>query len=61
MATAPRKFIVTKADGTVKKVTAHRMERDGSGTRLYDAEGEMVASYFDGEVRNCEREDLVSD
>jgi hypothetical protein len=60
MATATRKFVVRMADGTTKKITAHRMERDGAGTRLYDAEGEMVASYYDGEVRNCEREDLVS-
>ncbi|NGN44996.1 hypothetical protein G6N74_28470 [Mesorhizobium sp. CGMCC 1.15528] len=60
MTTTPRKFVVTMSDGTTKKINAHRMERDGSGTRLYDAEGEMVASYYDGEVKNCEREDLVS-
>lgn len=61
MTDAPRRFIVSMTDGTTKKIKAHKMQRDGSGTRLFDDEGEMIASWQDGQVKDCMREDLIEE
>lgn len=34
----------------VASIEAHRMERDGSGTRFFDENGDTVAAFGDGEI-----------
>lgn len=52
MATAKAKsFKITFRDGTEPiTVTAEKFVTDGSGTRLFDANGDTVASFSDGLV-----------
>ena len=40
-------------DGSAELVEAANFTQDGSGLRLYDAEGNMVGSYRDGEYSRC--------
>lgn len=42
------KFNVTRRVGGSAEIEAHRYEKDGSGTRFYDADGGVIASFEDG-------------
>ena len=41
-------FVLTRRDGKTARFSAERFVQDGSGTRFYDAEGNVVASFADG-------------
>lgn len=38
-------------DGSFAEFDASRFENDGSGTRFYGDDGQLIASFYDGEVR----------
>lgn len=44
------KFSVTRRVGGTAEIEAHRYEKDGSGTRFYDADGGTIASFEDGVI-----------
>lgn len=44
-------YTVHFRDGSTATITADHFEADGSGTRFFDAEGGLVASFYDGEAR----------
>ena len=49
-------YKVTFADGSSETLDdATRMEQDGSGLRLFDEDGGMVASYRDGQYARCSK------
>lgn len=45
-----KEYRVTLKSGQYVIVPAARFESDGSGTRLFDSEGELVASWSDGQT-----------
>lgn len=44
-------YAITLANGTELQIAAARFVSDGSGVRLYDAAGEMIAFWSDGQVK----------
>jgi hypothetical protein len=48
-----KKFKVMFADGSHEIHEAARMDRDGSGCRLFDEDGDMIAAWADGEYKSC--------
>ena len=51
----PMKYKCTFADGATMEIDAVSMRRDGSGLYLFDAEGNQVAAWADGDQmpRSC--------
>ena len=43
-------FVLTRPDGKTARFSAERFAQDGSGTRFYDAEGNVIASFADGQI-----------
>ena len=43
-------FVLTRRDGKTARMTAARFVQDGSGCRLYDADGNVLASFADGQI-----------
>mgnify|MGYP006365369977 CR=1 FL=1 len=45
-------FVLTRPDGKTARFSAERFVQDGSGTRFYDAEGNVLAAFGDGQISN---------
>lgn len=45
-------YRLTNRDGAQAVLDAAHYERDGSGTRFYDLDGNEIASFYDGELRS---------
>ena len=45
-------FVLTRRDGKTARISAARFVQDGSGTRFYDADGNVLASFGDGQISN---------
>ncbi|EXL08582.1 hypothetical protein BG46_01520 [Brucella anthropi] len=48
-----KNFNVTLRSGPTLVLTAARFQSDGSGVRLFDDNGELVAAWADGQVVSC--------
>ena len=51
-------YKLTNKNGQSATIEAERYEQDGSGVRFYDADGNMVISYYDGMIRSVEPVDI---
>ncbi|KRW94301.1 hypothetical protein AQY21_20440 [Paracoccus sp. MKU1] len=52
-------FKVIRADGAQATITADRFESDGAGTRFYNEDGGVVASFTYGQLTDVYPADVV--
>lgn len=47
-----KEFILTRSDGKTARLEADRFSQDGAGTQFFDADGAVIASFGDGQIKS---------